>query len=130
MTLLSRESLLDIRYIIGHLKHPVFQRFPRDSGTLSIMVASPEDIERVNIRARQIGAVIGWSLYLTASPDQPFVALTADTFDDDLKQHHIVVWGPKTAAEFDIRDVEKFLDDLEQGTRRIVVDEKGDPRIN
>jgi hypothetical protein len=39
------------------------------------------------------------------------------------------VWGPKTAAAFDIQDVEKFLDGLEQGTHQIVVDEEGDPRL-
>lgn len=65
------------------------------------MPASPDDIARVNIRAREIGAAIGWSLDLTAAPDQPFVALTADTWDEDLKQRHIVVWGPKAAAKFD-----------------------------
>lgn len=94
------------------------------------MPASPDDIARVNVRAREIGAAIGWSLDLTAAPDQPFVALTADTWDEDLEQRHIVVWGPKTAAEFDLSEVESFLDDLEQGRRRIVVDHEGDPRVD
>lgn len=94
------------------------------------MPASPDDIARVNVRARNIGAAIGWSLHLTAGPDQSFVALTADTIDDHLESHRIVVWGPKRAAEFDLSEVESFLDDLEEGRRRILVDDEGEPRVH
>jgi hypothetical protein len=84
---------------------------------------------RINQRARAIGASIGWSNDFTAAPNQMFVGLIADTFDEDLEQHHVFVRGPKPVDQVIVHEVEIFLDDLEQGRRRIVADEDGDPRV-
>ncbi|WP_456695499.1 hypothetical protein [Aeromicrobium sp. P5_D10] len=93
------------------------------------MALNSEDTLRINQRAREIGASIGWSLDFSVAPNQMFVGLTADTFDEDLKQHHVFVWGPKPVDQVIVHEVEIFLDDLEQGRRRIVADEDGDPRV-
>lgn len=89
----------------------------------------PEDVERLDLRAREVGVRIGWALSFCEAPNPEFVGLTADTIDEEIERHHIFVFGPSRVDGATVHEVELLLDDLERGARRIVPDEDGDPRL-
>ena len=93
------------------------------------MALEAEDVERLDLRAREIGTRIGWALAFRQGPNPEFVGLTADTIDENAERHHIVIFGPTRVDEVTVHEVELLLDHLDSGTRRIVPDEDGDPRL-
>lgn len=95
----------------------------------AVVALRPDDVERLDQRARQVGAKIGWALAFCQAPNPEFVGMTADTIDEDIEPHHIFVFGPTRVDGVTVHEVDLLLDDLECGARRIIPDEDGDPRL-
>lgn len=95
----------------------------------AVVALQPDDVERLNLRARQVGIKIGWSLAFCQAPNPEFVGMTADTIDEDIEPHHIFVFGPTRVDSLTVHEVDLLLDDLDRGTRRVIPDEDGDPRL-
>lgn len=97
--------------------------------TMPRMPLTPTDVAFLDERSRSIGMTIGWSLSFGEAPNPEFVFLTATTLDDDMAEHHVVVFGPRRVDEVTVLEVDLLLDELERGERRIVADQDGDPRL-
>jgi hypothetical protein len=86
------------------------------------MALEPDDVERLNERAREVGERIGWRLRFVVAPNPEYVGLVAGP-------DQIFVIGPGKLSELAAHDVELDLDALERGERSIAADEDGDPRL-
>lgn len=93
------------------------------------MPLSPEDVARLDERARQVGTAIGWALGFCEAPYPEYVFLTAGTIDDDFEPVHVTVHGPLNVDAVTVHEVDLLLDQIESGERKIVADEDGDPRL-
>jgi hypothetical protein len=87
-----------------------------------VVTLTDDEIRKLDARACAVGERIGWELHFRVSPNPDFVGLAAGA-------NQVFVVGPSRLAELVIHDVDLTLDALEQGERRIVPDEDGDPRL-
>jgi hypothetical protein len=83
---------------------------------------SANDIAVLDARARSVGERIGWEMHFRVAPNPEFIGLTAGA-------NHIFVVGPSRLADLAAHEVDLTLDELERGTRRVILDEDGDPRL-
>jgi hypothetical protein len=86
------------------------------------MALEPDDVARLNDRAREVGEKIGWDLEFVVAPNPEYVGLIAGP-------DKVFVLGPSKLSELAAYDIELDLDALERGDRVIRSDEDGDPRI-
>lgn len=86
------------------------------------MALQPEDVVRLNERARDVGLKIGWDLEFAVAPNPEYVGVTAGP-------DRVFVLGPSKLAELAAYEIEFQLDALERGEREIRPDEDGDPRL-
>lgn len=61
-------------------------------------------------------------MHFEVAPDPEFIGLTAGA-------NQIFVVGPSRLADLAAHDIDLTLDELERGSRRIILDEDGDPRL-
>jgi hypothetical protein len=93
------------------------------NGSYGLVVALTDDeIRKLDARAREVGERIGWDLHFMVSPNPDFYGLAAGA-------NRVFVVGPSRLADPVVHDVHLTLEALEQGERRIVPDEDGDPRL-
>jgi hypothetical protein len=86
------------------------------------MTLQPDDVRRLDERAREVGERIGWALRFIVAGNPEFVGLVAGP-------NQVVVIGPGKLSDLAAHDIELDLDALERGDRRIERDEDGDPRL-
>jgi len=82
----------------------------------------PEDVSRLDERARQVGSTIGCQLEFHVAPNPEYVGVTAGP-------DRIFIIGPSKLSDLAAHDVDLDLDALERGHRVIIADEDGDPRV-
>lgn len=87
------------------------------------MALQPEDVQRLNERAREVGRRIGWELRFRVAPNLEYVGVTAGP-------EQVFVLGPAKLSDLAAHDIELDLDALERGDRVIRPDEDGDPRLH
>jgi hypothetical protein len=61
-------------------------------------------------------------MHFQVAPNPEFIGLTAGA-------KHIFVVGPSRLADLAAHEIDLTLDELERGSRRIILDEDGDPRL-
>jgi len=86
------------------------------------MALEAEDIRRLDERAQQVGARIGWDLRFRVAPNPEYVGITAGPSE-------VFVLGPAKLSDLAAHDIDLDLDALERGERVIRADEDGDPRL-
>lgn len=86
------------------------------------MPLTPDDISRLDDRAKAVGRKIGWDLRFVVAPNPEYVGVTAGP-------EHVFVLGPAKLADLAAHDIELDLDALERGERELRPDEDGDPRL-
>ncbi len=87
-----------------------------------VVALDPEDVARLDARAREVGTKIGWELSFAVAPHPEYVGLVAGP-------NHIFVIGPALLSKLAAYEIELNLDALERGDREILPDEDGDPRL-
>ena len=79
---------------------------------------TPEDVDRLNERARAVGAQIGWDLRFIVAPNPAVVAI--------IESHSsIVIFGPRKLEDLAAHEADFFLDDLESGKKVLTKDDEG-----
>jgi hypothetical protein len=86
------------------------------------MALKPDDVQRLNDRAREVGEKIGWELRFCVAPNPEYVGVVAGP-------NQVFVLGPAKLSDLAAHDIELDLDSLERGERVIHPDEDGDPRL-
>lgn len=86
------------------------------------MALTPEDIERLDQRAQEVGRAIGRGLRFMVAPNPEYVGV----LDEETS---IFILGPDSLDNLAAYDIELDLDALERGDRQIMLDEDGDPRV-
>lgn len=86
------------------------------------MSLQPEDVRRLDDRAREVGKKIGWALGFVVAPNPEYVGLVAGP-------ERVFVIGPKKLADLAAHEIDLGLDALERGDRQILPDEDGDPQL-
>ncbi|TVS76948.1 hypothetical protein [Mycobacterium helveticum] len=82
-----------------------------------------DDITALDQRAREVGEAIGWELAFVVAPNPEFVGLCAG-------RDRIIVLGLVCRiSDLAVHEIDLTLDALQQGDRRIILDEDGDPRL-
>ncbi len=86
------------------------------------MPLTPDDISRLDDRARDVGSKIGRDMRFVVAPNPEYVGVTAGP-------DNVFVLGPAKLADLAAHDIELDLDALERGDREVRPDEDGDPRL-
>jgi hypothetical protein len=84
---------------------------------------TPEEVSRLEERARHVGDAIGWHLKFHVAPNPEYVGVTAGA---DM----IFIIGPDKLSDLAAYDIDLALDALERGDRVIIADDDGDPRLS
>lgn len=92
------------------------------------MALTPNDIDALDQLAKNVGKKINWDLRFRVAPNPEYIGVTAAPTDED-DPSHIFIIGPHKLADLGAHDIELDLALLENGERRIVLDEDGDPRL-
>lgn len=86
------------------------------------MALTPDDVERLDQRAQEVGRTVGHGLRFVVAPNPEYVGVVEE-------DSQIFLLGPSKLSDLAAYDIELDLDAIERGDRQILPDEDGDPRL-